>query len=73
MLWANYFDETEFAGTAVDDYALLNGQISYAFQVGDTEGDIYLKGFNLLDNDHREHPETHSYGLILMAGFSLTW
>ena len=24
------------------------------------------------DNDHREHPETHSYGLLLMAGFSLT-
>ncbi len=72
-LWANYFDETEFGGTAADDYALVNGQISYAFLVDQTEASVYLRAFNLLDNDQREHPEGQSYGLLLMAGFTLTW
>ncbi|MCZ6690913.1 MAG: TonB-dependent receptor [Planctomycetota bacterium] len=73
MLWVNYFGDTEFGGTALDDYALLNAQISYTFPVDQTEARVYLQAFNLLDERHREHPLAQSYGLILMAGLSLLW
>lgn len=73
MLWVTYFDETRFSGVALDDYVLLNGQISYAFLVDQTEARIFLQAFNLLDSDHRQHPDAQRQGLILMAGFNLLW
>lgn len=78
MLWATFFDDVEFldpAGPApigsVDDYTLLNGQVSYRFSLMETQGNVFLQAFNLLDHDHREHPEGDGYGLILMGGLEI--
>jgi iron complex outermembrane receptor protein len=71
MLWLNYMDEVEFGGGRVDDYVLVNGQVS--FPLGDGPNRVFLQGFNLLDDKHREHPEAQEYGVILMAGVTLTW
>ncbi len=70
-LWATHFSEVEFTGAPVDAYTLLSGRIS--FPVGGTHSRVFLEAFNLLDNDHLEHPEGQSYGLILQFGFSASW
>ncbi len=72
MLWLNFFGETEFLEpkVKVDEYYLLNGQISYKW----TENiDVFIQGMNILDNDHREHPEADDYGATLMVGFQFRW
>ena len=72
-LWVNYFDETVFGGVPVSDYTLVNGQVSYGFSFGQTDGSVYVKALNMFDNDHREHPNGQSYGIIVMGGVSLVW
>jgi iron complex outermembrane receptor protein len=72
MLWLNYFDETAFNGVPVDAYVLLNGELSYTFPIGQTEGRVFLQAFNLVDH-HKEHPDGQFYDAIVMAGFGLTW
>ncbi len=72
MVWVNYFDETVFSGVPVDSYVLLNGSISYAFTAGRSQGSVYLRAFNTVDQ-HREHPDGQSYGAMVMAGVSFTW
>lgn len=73
MLWVNYFDETELEGAVADAYTLLNGSVSYAFPLGKAQSTLFVKAFNLLDNDHKEHPEGAEYGLILQGGFAIDW
>jgi iron complex outermembrane receptor protein len=73
MLWVNYVDEIEILGEAVDEYALLNGQVSYTFSVDRTETTVYVKALNMLNVVHREHPEAQRHGLMFMAGLSLLW
>ncbi len=53
-------------------YVLLNGSVSYAFPVGSSQGNVYLRAFNLVD-EHREHPDGQAYGAMVMAGLSFTW
>jgi iron complex outermembrane recepter protein len=79
-LWATFFDEVEFVDPAgggvvigsVDAYILLNARIAYQpFEGNKTI--VFLQAFNLLDHDHREHPQGNSYGLLLQAGFEARW
>lgn len=71
MLWAHYYDHTEVIGLKVDDYVLVNGSLSWVFDVGGSEGSAFVRVFNLLDDRHREHPEGSDYGLLLSAGVSI--
>jgi outer membrane receptor protein involved in Fe transport len=73
MLWASYFDETRFSGVTVDEYVIVNGSVSKTFTMGESRGRLFLDAFNLLGNDHREHPDGQSYGMILQAGLGVTW
>jgi iron complex outermembrane receptor protein len=80
MVWVNYFDRVEFTdptGNLVvgkaDAYALLNARLAYRMQLGAARGQVFLQAFNLLDHDHREHPEGHSYGQLLMGGLEVAW
>jgi len=80
MLWMNYFDEVEFrdkkTGTSlgsVPPYALLNAKVWHPFRFGKAEGRVFLQGFNLLSNDHKEHPQGDSYGLLALAGVEIAW
>ncbi len=80
VLWATFFDDVEFVDPAgggaigaVDAYTLLNARISWRPPLGDGRSHVFLQAFNLLDHDHREHPEGDSYGLILMGGVELVW
>ncbi len=36
-------------------------------------GRTHREGFNMLDNDHREHPEGDKKGAIWQLGISITW
>jgi iron complex outermembrane receptor protein len=80
-LWAAVFDDIEAfdapgTGTLdlrVDEYALLNARVSYELAWGEHRGTVFLQAFNLLDHDHREHPEGDSYGLILTGGAEIRW
>jgi iron complex outermembrane receptor protein len=80
MLWVHFFDEVvlpdptgqQIVG-AVDDYALLNARVAYRRALGRAEGCVFLEAFNLLDHDHREHPEGDGYGLLLSGGLELSW
>ncbi len=62
MLWVTYFDDLEFQNLygasvgEVEEYALLNGRISYPFRLSPADAKLFLQGFNLLDHDHRENP-----------------
>jgi outer membrane receptor for ferrienterochelin and colicin len=80
--WATFFDDTTGydpagAGRLVDrttsEYVLLNLRLAYTFRWGDADWTAYLQAFNLLDHDHREHPEGDPYGLILMGGIAIRW
>jgi outer membrane receptor protein involved in Fe transport len=74
MLWANYNDSTELDGIPIDSYFLVNGSISYRFPVASgSTGQVFVRFFNLLDDDHREHPQGDEYGLIFTAGLQFDW
>jgi iron complex outermembrane receptor protein len=80
MLWVNFFDHIEFldksSGTSlgsVPSYTLLNLKIWHPFRLGTADGKIFLQGFNLLDNVHREHPQGEEYGLLALAGVEVAW
>ncbi len=78
-LWATFFDNS-FVDSApfseVSEYLMVNGNVSYRmFGNGKSEstGSLFVNAFNLLDNDHKEHPSGDRYGLILTAGFNVTF
>jgi iron complex outermembrane receptor protein len=80
MLWVNFFDAVEFRDKntgaslgAVPSYALLNAKLWYPIRLGNADGRIFLQGFNLLDNVHREYPEAQEYGLLALAGVEIAW
>jgi outer membrane receptor protein involved in Fe transport len=73
MLWLHYYDSTELFDVKVDDYVLVNGSLSYRFLDDSTKGSAFVRAFNLLDHDHREHPEGQEYGLILTGGVELSF
>ena len=74
MLWANYRAASEVDGLPIDSYVLVNGSISYRFPVArGTTGEAFIRFFNLLDDDHREHPNGDAYGLILTFGLEFSW
>jgi len=79
MLWLTFTDSVLYVDPtggligAADAYAMLNARVSYQFKAGNTDGRVYLQAFNLLDHDHREHAEGHSYGILAMAGLELAW
>ncbi len=79
-VWGNFFDDTAFIDPAggqvigsVDAYFLLNARVAYRLPWGGGSARVYLQAFNLLDHDHREHPEGDRYGLLLVAGFEARW
>jgi iron complex outermembrane receptor protein len=80
MLWVNFFDAAEFRNKSdgsiigsVPSYTLLNAKIWYPIRLGNADGRIFLQGFNLLDNVHREYPEGQEYGLLALAGVEIAW
>ena len=74
MLWANYRADSEVDGLPIDSYVLVNGSISYRFPVArGTTGQAFIRFFNLLDDDHQEHPNGDAYGLILTFGLEFRW
>ena len=78
MLWMTYMDETAFEAAPgifreADEYTLLNGQVSYSFRLPHGTGQLFLGGFNLLDDEHREHPDAERYGRSLQGGLRLTF
>lgn len=80
MLWATAFERVQFEdpqghrlpGEAAG-YAMLNGRVSYRFSWGEAKGTVFAQGQNLLDHEHKEHPQGEAYGLLLSAGVELTW
>jgi outer membrane cobalamin receptor len=79
-LWVNFFDDVEHVDPAggaslgaLDEYALVNARVSWRTSVGSARSEVYVQAFNLLDHDHREHPEGQKYGLILVGGVDLAW
>jgi iron complex outermembrane receptor protein len=74
MLWANYRDSSEQDGVPVDSYVLVNGSVAYEFPwAGGSRGQVFLRFFNLLDDEHKEHPNGDTYGLILTGGLQIEW
>jgi iron complex outermembrane receptor protein len=80
MLWVNYFGAVEFRDKfsgaslgSVPSYVLLNAKIWYPIRLGSADGRVFLQGFNLLDNVHREYPGTQEYGLLALAGVEIAW
>ena len=57
-VFANYVDSTVWDDQEIDSYILLNSSVRY--MVGDTE--IALSAFNLLNNEHQEHPKGDEIG-----------
>ena len=51
-------------------YFLLNGSVSY--DLSDKTA-LFLEGFNLLGDNHKEHPDAHSYRSTLSLGFRHAW
>ena len=51
----------------------MNAKIWYPIRLGNADGRIFLQGFNLLDNVHREYPEAQEYGLLALAGVEIAW
>lgn len=72
MLWASYFDATRVFDVTVGDHVMLNGSFSYPF-LDNNKARVFVEGFNLLDNDHREHPDGDSYGAMVSAGVTVTF
>lgn len=61
MVWAHYYDATQLFGQDVASYLLVNASVSYRFDLEEgASGRLYVRAFNLLDDDHREHPEGDS-------------
>jgi outer membrane receptor protein involved in Fe transport len=80
ILWATAFDSTQFDDPTglttpekADAYALLNARVSWSFSLAKARGSLFVQGLNILDHDHREHPEGDSYGAILSGGVDLAW
>lgn len=76
MLWANWRDASEFDAIPVDSYLLLNGSVSYRFDVAHKDsgpGQAFVRFFNLLNDKHREHPQGDEYGLIITGGLQFDW
>ena len=71
--WVCAFDDTEFGGRRVKEYALLNGRVSYRFWIGERVGSVYVQGFNVLDRHHLEHREGEEYGPMAAVGVELQW
>ena len=65
---------TEADGLPVDSYVIVNGSVSYSFLLaGGTKAQAFIRFFNLLDDEHKEHPNGDSYGLILTGGVGFDW
>lgn len=73
MLWLHFFDDTELYGTKVPQYTLLNAQIERRFRIGSVGARVFLEGFNLLNDRHREHPKGDLYGARVSIGFGIEW
>jgi outer membrane receptor for ferrienterochelin and colicin len=74
MLWAHFSDETELDDEEIDSYFLVNGSLSYRFSLAlRSDGLVFVRVFNLLDDDHREHPKGDSYGMIFTGGIQFDW
>jgi len=80
MLWVNFFDHVVFQDKStgadlgsVPSYTLVNMKLWHPFRLGNAEGNVFLQGFNLLDNVHKEHPQGDAYGLLALAGVEIAW
>lgn len=77
-LWVTFFDEVRFRDPRtgailgdVDDYTLLSGRVSYGLPVKGLTA--YVQAFNMLDDDHRQHPQGDKYGAIFLGGLEAAW
>ena len=53
---------------------LLNGSVSWRFDLNlAAKGRLFVRAFNLLDDDHREHPEGDRMGLLFQVGAQVAW
>jgi outer membrane receptor for ferrienterochelin and colicin/pimeloyl-ACP methyl ester carboxylesterase len=74
MLWANFRGSSEEEGEKADAYVLINGSVAYLFPIiGGAEGQAFVRFFNLLDDEHKEHPQGDSYGIIITGGLQIDW
>ncbi len=77
-LWATGFDDVEFVNPdgsfigSTDGYILLNARIAYK-PFEKNESLVFVQAFNLLDHDHREHPQGDRYGMLFLAGVEARW
>jgi outer membrane receptor for ferrienterochelin and colicin len=55
----------EYQQLPLDAYALVNARIGYRFY--DNKADVSVVAFNLLDNQHREHPLAQTIGRRVMG------
>ncbi len=80
-LWTTFFDDTRGydpallgkLDTKTDEYVLLNARVTWTFLDDPARATAFLEAFNMLDHDHREHPEGDSYGLLLSGGLEVRW
>jgi outer membrane receptor for Fe3+-dicitrate len=73
MLWVTSSSSVEFEGGRMDSYILVNARVSYTFKADTMRVKAFAQAFNLLDHDHREHPEGDLYGLLASAGVEVQW
>lgn len=80
ILWVTATDAVQFEDPdghrlpgRAGAYALLNARVSYSFSLHEAKGTAFVQGVNILDHDHREHPQGESYGALLTAGVELSW
>ena len=80
ILWATAFERIQFENPQghrlpgeAPGYALLNARVSYSFSLDAAKGTVFIQGLNILDHDHKEHPQGDSYGAIVTAGVDLSW
>ncbi len=57
----------------VDDYALVNGKLSYAFELGapKVSGSVFVAGENLMDSEYEHRPGYPMPGINGMVGVNL--
>jgi iron complex outermembrane receptor protein len=73
-LWAYRQDAVALFGQDVPSYLLLNGSVSWRFDLNlAAKGRLFLRAFNLLDDEHREHPEGDLMGLLFSVGVQIAW
>jgi outer membrane receptor for ferrienterochelin and colicin/pimeloyl-ACP methyl ester carboxylesterase len=73
-LWAYRQDAVALFGEEVPSYVLLNGSVSWRFDLNlAAKGRLFVRAFNLLDDDHREHPEGDRMGLLFQVGAQVAW